>query len=210
MRQKRPPGLTFQHWSGVTPYTSSCELAGSCVFGKQSLGVFSCGPAIAGRVILRTYDRCIAEFLNEESLVHLRLLASPTCVGFRYGHCQFSSRGFSWQRAQRSCSRRNFRQISEYCDTDFPVSPPRLTDGKSNNALHLQRCVAPSKIDSGAGILTGCPSESPLGLSLGPTNPWLINIAKETLGLRCAGLSPALWLLIPTFSLPNAPLRLAS
>ena len=27
--------LTFWHWSGVTPYTSSCEFAGSCVFGKQ-------------------------------------------------------------------------------------------------------------------------------------------------------------------------------
>ena len=30
-----PPTLTFSHRSGVTPYTSSCELAGSCVFGKQ-------------------------------------------------------------------------------------------------------------------------------------------------------------------------------
>src|SRR5947208_305631 len=27
-----------------------------------------------------------AEFLDHVSLVHLRLLASPTCVGFRYGH----------------------------------------------------------------------------------------------------------------------------
>src|SRR3990167_6227083 len=29
--------LTFRHWSGITPYTSSYEFAGSCVFGKQSL-----------------------------------------------------------------------------------------------------------------------------------------------------------------------------
>ena len=42
---QRLASLTFQHWSGVTPYTSSCELAGSCVFVKQSLGVFSCSPA---------------------------------------------------------------------------------------------------------------------------------------------------------------------
>jgi hypothetical protein len=27
--------LTFSHWSGVTPYTSSYEFAGSCVFDKQ-------------------------------------------------------------------------------------------------------------------------------------------------------------------------------
>ncbi len=36
-----PPTLTFSHRSGVTPYTSSCELAGSCVFGKQSPGRLS-------------------------------------------------------------------------------------------------------------------------------------------------------------------------
>jgi len=29
--------LTFRHWSGITPYTSSYEFAGSCVFGKQLL-----------------------------------------------------------------------------------------------------------------------------------------------------------------------------
>ena len=37
------------------------------------------------QVLLRTYDRYFAEFLNEGSLVHLRLLASLTCVGLRYG-----------------------------------------------------------------------------------------------------------------------------
>ena len=31
--------LTFWHWSSVTPYTSSCEFAGSCVFDKQSPGI---------------------------------------------------------------------------------------------------------------------------------------------------------------------------
>ena len=36
--------LTFQHRAGVSPYTSSFELAETCVFGKQSLGLFSCGP----------------------------------------------------------------------------------------------------------------------------------------------------------------------
>ena len=30
---------------------------------------------------MRTYGRFFAEFLSEVSLVHLRLLASPTCVG---------------------------------------------------------------------------------------------------------------------------------
>ena len=42
-------------------------------------------------------------------------------------------------------------------------------------------------------------------LDLGPTNPGTINVAQETLLFRRAGFSPALWLLIPAFSLPHAP-----
>ena len=34
--------LTFRHWAGVSPYTSACALAETCVFGKQSLEPFSC------------------------------------------------------------------------------------------------------------------------------------------------------------------------
>ena len=36
--------LTFPHWSGVTSYTSTYVFAGSCVFGKQSLGKLSLRP----------------------------------------------------------------------------------------------------------------------------------------------------------------------
>ncbi len=39
--------LTFRHWAGVSPYTSSFDLAETCVFGKQSLGLFRCGLAVA-------------------------------------------------------------------------------------------------------------------------------------------------------------------
>ena len=35
--------FTFPHWSHVTPYTSTCVLAESCVFAKQSLETFHCG-----------------------------------------------------------------------------------------------------------------------------------------------------------------------
>ena len=38
--------LTFQHRAGVSPYTSSFELAETCVFGKQFRGLFCCGPHI--------------------------------------------------------------------------------------------------------------------------------------------------------------------
>ena len=58
---------------------------------------------------------------------------------------------------------------------------------------------------NGHGILTVCPSGAALAIPLGPTNPQLITIAEETLIFRRAGFSPALWLLVPAFSLPYAP-----
>src|SRR5688572_22525696 len=42
-------------------------------------------------------------------------------------------------------------------------------------------------------------------LGLGPTNPGTIIVAQETSLFRWAGFSPALWLLIPAFSLDTAP-----
>ena len=50
-----------------------------------------------------------------------------------------------------------------------------------------------------------CPSAATLVIALGPTNPALIDIEQETLVFRRAGFSPALWLLVPTFLLRNAP-----
>ena len=54
------------------------------------------------------------------------------------------------------------------------------------------------------------PSGSAIAIPLGPTNPWLIVIAKETLIFRRASISLALRLLVPTFLLPHAPEALAS
>ena len=56
-----------------------------------------------------------------------------------------------------------------------------------------------------AGILTCCPSPTLIRLGLGPTNPGTITVALETLLLRPTGFSPVLRLLIPAFSLDNAP-----
>ena len=40
--------MTFRHRAGVSPYTSSFDFAETCVFGKQSLGPFHCGPLELG------------------------------------------------------------------------------------------------------------------------------------------------------------------
>src|SRR3989338_5712806 len=34
--------INYWHWAGVSPYTSSFDLARTCVFVKQSLSVFCC------------------------------------------------------------------------------------------------------------------------------------------------------------------------
>ena len=77
--------LTFQHRAGVSPYTSAFAFAETCVFGKQLPGPFHCGLPKQAPLLpkLRGY---FAEFLNNSSLAHLRILSSSTCVGLRYGH----------------------------------------------------------------------------------------------------------------------------
>ena len=79
----KPLPLTFRHRAGVTPYMSAYALAGSCVFGKQSLGPFLCGPLRltsarlghpTGAPLLPKLRGELAEFLNEGSLVRLGAL----------------------------------------------------------------------------------------------------------------------------------------
>ncbi len=50
-----------------------------------------------------------------------------------------------------------------------------------------------------------CPSGTVLTIPLGPTNPWMTIIAKETLIFRRRSFSLRLWLLVPTFLLLDAP-----
>ena len=77
--------LTFQHRAGVSPYTSSFDLAQTCVFAKQLLGPILCGSVSRAPLIPKLRGQ-LAEFLNNPSPVGLRILFLPTCVGLRYGH----------------------------------------------------------------------------------------------------------------------------
>ena len=205
-----PPWLTFRHWSGVTPYTSSYEFAGSCVFGKQLPGKLSLRPpalASEGQALSLTYGRFFAEFLEDISLVRLALLELTTCVGLRYGRT-------------RSLMLEVFLETALY--TLSPLERGNcLTTWGSALRIYLQHAlIAITEIQfpaaytavrhsfapiHGHGILTVCPSGAALAIPLGPTNPQLITIAEETLVFRRAGFSPALWLLVPAFSLLYAP-----
>jgi hypothetical protein len=97
-----PFPLTFQHRAGVSPYTSDCSFAWTCVFAKQSPGSIHCGslglhmftfhPNRAP--LLPKLRGHFAEFLNKSSLARLRFLTLPTCVGLRYGHLYYSLAAF--------------------------------------------------------------------------------------------------------------------
>ena len=105
-------------------------LAETCVFGKQSPRAILCGPFKLRTQVLHSNGAPLlpklrgqfAEFLNEVSLAHLRILSSPTCVGLEYGYMALSLRGFSWQ-----CGDRNFPKpegrvdiSSQAPNPDFP------------------------------------------------------------------------------------------
>lgn len=72
------------------------------------------------------------------------------------------------------------------------------------NPLHLNRRELHTRLNQFRNInLMSIAYAKRLGL--GPTNPGMITIAQETLLFRPTGFSPVLWLLVPAFSLPNAP-----
>ena len=81
--------LTFQHRAGVSPYTSSFDLAETCVFAKQLPGPIHCGSISRAPLIPKLRGQ-FAEFLNNSSPVGLRVLLLPTCVGLRYGRRRYT------------------------------------------------------------------------------------------------------------------------
>ena len=61
------------------------------------------------------------------------------------------------------------------------------------------------RISSSTGILTCCPSPTPCGLGLGPTNPGTKTVAQETSDKSASRFFTLISLLVPTFSLLRAP-----
>ena len=116
------PSLTYRHRAGVRLYTSSCELAESCVFDKQSLEPILCGSRLAaGAPLVPRVRGHFAEFLHEGSPERLRILAWHTCVGLRYGPRGSSPAGFSWPDGHRAS-----RSSCRPCGTGVSSTPTRI------------------------------------------------------------------------------------
>ena len=146
-----------------------------------------------------------AEFLNNASSVGLRLLASSTCVGLRYGYSIYDS-GFSRHMAHMLPYFCSVRVTSSPCETVFPISQlPRLY-GSFLSPLMLPTCVPTFLIQRSTGISTCCPSDTCLNLSLGPDLPGADQLYPGNLGYSAGRILTFLSLLIPAFSLLNTPL----
>ena len=99
-RELAPPSLTYQHWAGVSLYTSAFALAQACVFGKQSLGPVLCGRSRLSRrkarirdrhPLSRSYGVSLPSSLTMVISNALGLLPLSTSVGLRYGRRRTST-----------------------------------------------------------------------------------------------------------------------
>ncbi len=131
-----PLPLTFQHWAGVSPHTSACALAETCVFVKQSVGPVHCASrqrpaARAGYQqedpFSRSYGASLPSSLREVLPITLGRSPPPTCVGLRYGHHRASLRGFSCQfgltRLGPGRPEPRIRVSALNGEVDLPISP---------------------------------------------------------------------------------------
>ena len=130
-----------------------------------------------------------AEFLNNASPVGLRILSSSTCVGLRYGLCIRNS-GFSWQ----SYLMLHYSKFVPPCGTGFSFSGSSLLPASPHVLIYIS-----------AGISTCCPSTTPFGLALGPDFPRADQLYPGILGYSAWRILTSISLLIPAFSLLNAP-----
>ena len=145
-----------------------------------------------------------AEFLNNASPAGLRILSSSTCVGLRYGHVSHNS-GFSWQPAHLLRYFSSLRVTSSDCTADLPtVLLPRLPRYSHSRDV-LSFCVPTVLMIHGTGISTCCPSTTPLSLALGPDLPRADQLYSGNLGYSAWRIPTSISLLIPAFSLLNAP-----
>ena len=134
-----------------------------------------------------------AEFLNNASLVRLRIFSSSTCVGLRYGYLNTIPTSFS-----RQCDSWNF--VTYYFHYAF-----RLQFFLFLDFLPLLRPLCFLSISVVQEFYTCCPSATLFSLTLGPDLPWADEPSPGNLRLSTAKILTLLSLLIPAFSLLPRP-----
>ena len=173
------------------------------------LGPFLCG-LLAQAPLLPKLRGHFAEFLGNASPAGLRILSSSTCVGLRYG-CHMGHSGFSWHAV---------RGLRYFLSLHFAPSAFRAADFPAARLLRLCRSslsrprtphASPHLLPCGStGISTCHPSATRPRLALGPDLPGADQLYPGNLGHPAWGIPTPISLLIPAFSLLNAPRALTA
>ena len=171
---------------------------------NSRLGLFSAASFEAP--LLPKLRGHFAEFLNKGSLVRLRILSSPTCVGLRYGHpynilAPFLASGDSHASLLIFRSPSRLSSPEAYFTTSLPNRLDRLYHQPAHAILLCQRIAH----KGGTGISTSCPSPTIFVLGLGPDLPWADEPSPGNLGLSTCVFLARISLLIPAFSLLHRP-----
>jgi hypothetical protein len=102
------------------------------------------------------------------------------------------------QRDRPSVARWPAHHLSVIDGGDLPPPPPYRLAGRSSRPPSYRAGFRISQTTiPGTGMSTGCPSVSPRGYALGPTNPPRIIRAAEPSGLRWGGFAPPLFVTHP-------------
>ena len=171
---------------------------------NSRLGLFSAASFEAP--LLPKLRGHFAEFLNKGSLVRLRILSSPTCVGLRYGHPCHCQHLFSpaWIRMLTLLFFAPY-QVSALRETYFTISQPTPFDRLYHQPAHAILLCQRFALEGGTGISTSCPSPTTSVLGLGPDLPWADEPSPGILGLSTGRFLACISLLIPAFSLLHRP-----
>ena len=167
---------------------------------NSRLGLFSAASFEAP--LLPKLRGHFAEFLNKSSLVRLRILSSPTCVGFRYGRlwntlAPFLASGDSHASLLFFAPYQVSALLVAYFTTTKPTPLDRLYHQPAH-AILLCQCITHM---GGTGISTCFPSPTTIVLGLGPDLPWADEPSPGILGLSTCKFLAYISLLIPAFSL---------
>ena len=155
----------------------------------------------------RSYGVNLPSSLTRDHSSTLAYLCPATSVGLRYGRSRLPDQRFSGRSAYHPSPPKRVSHASPRVTSKETRQVARL-DAASPTLRgwpltpHAERTCSSA---SGNGLSTVCPSATPFGLALGPTNPPTMIVAAETSAIRWDGLLTVLLLLMPTFSLPCPP-----
>ena len=142
--------MTFQHRAGVSPYTSSYDLAETCVFDKQLPGPIHCGSPFREHPFSRSYGINLPSSLT--TLLPLALEFSS--------YLPVSVCGTGILDIHRA--------FLASVQSHFPTYFRSLTPGATIARVKSFQGVLLLKSFGGYGISTVCASATPFGLTLAP------------------------------------------